>query len=165
LQPQDLNAVENDILLDGHPSFKSRYQQVEEVLVRVRRDFEKNEHLNWEEVEAEGKRPFEEQESLLDEFVVAPNMQHGECDDEAEGIDKDPALDEHVGHQDFGVELNIMTANNSMVKVVNLSRSLVDDPTYFGLVRNLNVEQRLFFNHVLCPSGPQGPIEMFLDRW
>jgi hypothetical protein len=51
--------------------------------VRVRRDFEKNEHLNWEEVEAEGKRLFEEQESLLDEFVVAPNMQQGECGDEA----------------------------------------------------------------------------------
>jgi hypothetical protein len=149
LQPQDLNAVENDILLDGHPSFKSRYLQVEDVLVQVRRDFEKNEHRNWEEVEAEGKRVFEEHENLLDEFVVAPNMQQGECDIEAEGIKKDPALDEHVGHQDFGVELNIKTANNSMIKVVNISRALVDDSTYFGLVRKLNVEQQLFFNHVM----------------
>jgi hypothetical protein len=135
LQPQDLNAVENDILLDGHPSFKSRYLQVKAVIVRVRCDFERNEHLNWKEVEAEGKHLIEEQENLVDEFVVAPDMQEGECDDEAEGINKDPALDEHVGHQDFGVELNIKTASNSMVKVVNLSRALIDDPTYFGIVQ------------------------------
>jgi hypothetical protein len=85
-------------------------------------------------VEAKGKRLFEEQDSLVDEFVVAPNRQQGECDDEAEGINEEPALEEHVGHQDFGVELNIKTTNNSMVKVVNLSRALVDNPIYFGLV-------------------------------
>jgi hypothetical protein len=164
LQPQDLNAVKNEFVLDGHQSFKSCYLQVENVIVRVRRDFEKNEHLNWEEMEAEGKRLFEEQEGLLDEFVVAPNMQQGECDDEAEGIDKDPALDEHVGHQDFGVELNIKTANNSMVKVVNLSRALVDDPTYFGLVWKLNVKQRLFFNHVMYSvhRAPEVQLKCFL---
>jgi hypothetical protein len=160
-----INAVENEILLDGHSSFKSRYLQVEAIIVRVRCNFEKNEHLNWEEVEAEGKRLFEEQDNLLDEFVVAPEMQQGECDDEAEGINKDPALEEHVSQQDFGVQLNIKTANNSMVKVVNLFRALVDDPTYFGLVRKLNVEQRLFSRNVPCPSGPKGPTEVFPNWW
>jgi hypothetical protein len=119
----------------------------------------------WEEVEAEGKRLFEEQDNFVDEFVVAPDMQQGECDDEAEGIDKDLAkLDEHVAHQDFGVELNIKTANNSMVKVVNPSPALVDDPTYFGLVQKLNVEQRLFFNHVMYSVhwAPEIQLKCFL---
>jgi hypothetical protein len=159
-----LMPLKMDILLDGHLSFEYRCLQVEAVIVRVRCDFEKNEHLNWEEVEAEGKRLFEEQNNLVDEFVVAPDMQQGECDDEAEDIDKDPAFNEHVGHQDFGVDLNIKTANNSMVKVVNLSRALVDDPTYFGLVRKLNVEQRLFFNHVmyLVHRAPEVQLKCFL---
>jgi hypothetical protein len=34
-----------------------------------------NEHLNWKEVEAEGKRLFEKQDNLVDEFIVAPDMQ------------------------------------------------------------------------------------------
>jgi hypothetical protein len=94
-------------------------------------------------------RLFQEQELLQDEYVVAPDMQQGECDDEDEGIVKDPALKEHVGQQDFGVEMNVKSPTSEMVKVVNLSRYLVDDPTFFGLVRKLNVEQRLFYNHVM----------------
>jgi hypothetical protein len=45
--------------------------------------------------------------------------------------------------------MNVKSSTSEMVKVVNLLRSFVDDPTFFGLVRKLNVEQRLFYNHIL----------------
>jgi hypothetical protein len=50
------------------------------------------------------------------------------------------------------------------VKVVNLSRALVNNPTYFDLVRKLNVEQRLYFNHVMYSvhRAPEVQLNCFL---
>jgi hypothetical protein len=144
-----IDEEENRVLLAGHESFESRYLEVKDDIVKVRLEFEKNDELEWDEVEKEGLRLFQEQELLQDEYVVAPNMQQGECDDEHEGIIKDPALKKHVGQQDFGVEMNVKNSISETVKVINLSRSLVDDPTFFGLLRKLNVEQRLFYNHAM----------------
>jgi hypothetical protein len=144
-----LNEKENQVLLAGHDSFESRYLEVKDEIVKVRPEFEKNDKLDWDEVEKEGLQLFQKQELLQDKYVVASDMQQGECDDEHEGIVKDLALEEHVGQQDFGVEMNVKSSTSEMVKVVNLLRSLVDDPTFFGLVRKLSVEQRLFYNHVL----------------
>jgi hypothetical protein len=98
------------------------------------------------EIEQEGRRLFEEQQSVLDKYVVAPNMQQEDCED----VVKDPALEEHdVGHQDLGVEMGLHRAGNRNVKVVNVANPLIDDSSYFELVRKLNTEQRLFFKHYI----------------
>lgn len=75
LQPHELNSMENALLLAGESNFQARYDELEPQIRKVRAEFEHNNDLNWEEIEQEGRRLFEEQQCALDEYVVAPNMQ------------------------------------------------------------------------------------------
>jgi hypothetical protein len=149
MDPQELNAEENELLLAGRSTFKDRYGELEPQIRKIRVEFEHNENLDWAEIEQEGRRLFENQESAVDKYVISPNMQHEDCEDEEEGIVKDVALEEHVGQQDIGIEMGLRWASDGNVKIVNVANPLIEDSSYFELVRKLNAEQRLFFNHYL----------------
>jgi hypothetical protein len=149
MDPQELNAFENELLLAGWSNFKDRYGELEPQIRKIRAEFEHTENLDWEEIEQEGRRLFEDQQSAVDEYVVSPNMQHEDCEDEEEGIVKDPALEEHVGQQDIVVKMGLRRASDGNVKVVNVANPLIEDSRYFELVRKLNTEQRLFLIHYL----------------
>jgi hypothetical protein len=149
LDPQQLNAVENSLLQGGKANFQDLYEELEPRIWKVRAEFEHNNDLDWEEIEQEGRRLFEEQQSVLDKYVVAPNMQQEDCEDEEEGVVTDPALEEHVGHRDLGVEMGLHRAGDGNVKVVNVANPVIEDSSYFELVRKLDTEQRLFFNHYI----------------
>jgi hypothetical protein len=150
VDPQEFNSVENALLLAGESNFQARYDELQPQIRKVRAEFEHNDHLNCpEEIEQEGRGLFEEQQCALDEYVVATNMQQEDCEDKEEGVVKDPALEEHVGHQDLGVEMGLRRASDGNAKVVNVANPIIEDSSYFELVRKLNTEQRLFFNHYM----------------
>lgn len=149
--------LKDEAILQGSETFEMRYKEVTSFLEENRKKYVKDITVDFEEIAREAEK--EDHEGIWGESfpIVAPCTQHDdnvarhEMDTSQQGENHDEIPDVYDIAADLGTRVE---GHKSKIESVE---NMVDDLTFRNMVRELNPEQRKYFDHLLyclkrCPK-------------
>jgi hypothetical protein len=142
LSPQVLEAKEDETLLQGCTSYEERYEQLRDLITRVRDLFVKG--VDYEALEAKARSEdddFAWGESLAD---IAPCVEHENGQDREQS---GPIVSGNEEGDQYDLAEKLGGRSEGIKNRVDYVENMLDDASYRLMIRSLNAEQRVYFDH------------------
>lgn len=142
-------ALEDEAILQGAETFEEKFRQVFSSLEVNRNKYVKDITTDFEEIAREAEKGDHEGSRGESFPIVAPCTQHEDdvARHETETTQQGEAHDEIPDVYDIATDLGTrVEGHKSKIEYVD---NMVDDITFRQMVRQLNPEQRLYFDHLL----------------